>query len=153
MRLRDHRKARRPTVRPLWTLFVAATAALSVASCGPSADTGSPAGTGGGHHGGSASGTGDKVVTKLLSFEPEKLTVPVGTTVTWEVGDSIAHTVTTGTFTLDGDGLRSEEEPDGKVDKPLAPGEPVSFTFDEPGTYKYFCTIHRGMNGEVEVTP
>lgn len=143
-------------MRPLWTSLVGAVAALAVASCASPADAGSPAGSTsarGGHHGGSASGGGDKVVTKLLSFEPEKLTVPAGTTVTWEVSDSLAHTVTTGTFTLDGDGLRSEEEPDGKVDKPLAPGESVSFTFDEPGTYTYFCTIHKGMNGEVEVTP
>lgn len=134
--------------RPLWTAIVGVAVALTVASCGSSNDTRDQ--DGGSE---SRSGSGDRAVTKLLSYEPEKLTVPVGTTVTWEVSDSIAHTVTTGTFTLGGDGLRTEEEPDGVLDKPLTPGEPVSFTFDEPGAYTYFCTIHKGMNGEVEVTP
>lgn len=141
------------TVRPLRTVLVGAAVALAVASCGSSGATGGDTGGAGGHHSGAESDSGDKVVTKLLSFGPDKLTVAVGTTVTWEVSDSIAHTVTTGTFSLGGDGLRTEEEPDGTVDKPLAPGESVSFTFDEPGTYTYFCTIHKGMNGEVEVTP
>jgi plastocyanin len=93
------------------------------------------------------------VVTKLLAFGPEKLTVPVGTTVNWRSGDGISHTVTTGTFTLGGDGLRGDENPDGRIDLPLDRGHEVSFTFDQPGTYTYFCSIHKGMDGVVEVTP
>src|SRR5215475_2699530 len=92
------------------------------------------------------------VVTKLLAFQPQKLTVKAGTTVTWTVSDSIAHTVTTGTFTLNGEGLRTEEHPDGTLNKPLSSGHDVSFTFTAPGKYTYFCSIHKGMTGEVEVT-
>jgi plastocyanin len=91
-------------------------------------------------------------MTKLLSFEPKKLTVKVGATVTWEVSDQIGHTVTTGTFTVGGDGLRSAQQPDGTIDMPLTKGKSVSFTFGKPGTYTYYCSIHKGMNGEVEVT-
>jgi plastocyanin len=120
-------------------------AALTVVACGQSTDTAPP-----GEGQPTPSG---KVVTKLLVFDPEKITVKAGTTVTWQVADSIGHTVTTGTFTLGGDGLRSDERPDGKIDKKLAKGQDVSFTFDQPGTYTYYCSIHKGMNGEVEVTP
>lgn len=110
---------------------------LGTAACGASSPSSPPA----------------RVVTKLLSFEPKQLSVKVGTTVTWEVSDQIGHTVTTGTFTLGGDGLRSEQHPDGTIDMPLAKGKTVSFTFDRPGTYTYYCSIHKGMNGEVDVTP
>ncbi|MBA3488300.1 MAG: cupredoxin domain-containing protein [Longispora sp.] len=98
-------------------------------------------------------GDSSTVTTKLLEFSPEDFTVKAGTTVAWKAGDNIGHTVTTGTFSLSGNGLRSEEEPDGKVDMPLQKGKDVSFTFSEPGTYTYYCSIHKGMNGKVIVTP
>jgi plastocyanin len=93
------------------------------------------------------------VVTKLLSFGPKKLTVKAGTTVTWTDSDSIGHTVTTGTFTVGSDGLRTAEDPDGVIDLPLRKGKDVSFTFDKPGRYVYYCSIHKGMSGEIDVTP
>jgi plastocyanin len=93
------------------------------------------------------------VTTKLLSFTPGTLTVKAGTTVTWHAGDGITHTVTTGTYQVGSDKLRSSEKPDGKLDKPLKQGTDVTFTFAEPGKYSYFCSIHKGMNGEVDVTP
>ncbi len=93
------------------------------------------------------------VVTKLLAFDPEALTVPVGTTVVWKAGDGIAHTVTTGMFTLGGNGLRTAQNPDGRIDMPLSKDREVSYTFTEPGTYTYYCSIHLGMTGQVIVTP
>jgi plastocyanin len=95
----------------------------------------------------------DTVTTKLLSFMPEKLTVKAGTKVTWAAGDGIGHTVTTGTFTLGSDGLRTAEHPDGVINKPLSAGKDVSFTFTKPGKYVYYCSIHKGMAGEIDVTP
>lgn len=106
--------------------------------------------------GGGAGGAGGEeatVTTKLLSFEPQKLTVEAGTTVTWTDSDEIAHTVTTGTFKLGGDDLRTTENPDGTIDEPLSAGQEVSYTFTEPGTYTYYCSIHKGMTGEIVVTP
>jgi plastocyanin len=105
-----------------------------------------------GHQDGDTAGNA-AVTTKLLEFQPEKLTVKAGTTVVWKVADGLGHTVTTGTFTLGGDGLRSAEEPDGVLDTPLAKGKTVSHTFDKPGTYTYYCSIHKGMNGEITVAP
>jgi plastocyanin len=34
----------------------------------------------------------------------------------------------------------------------LSSGATFEFTFDEPGTYPYFCSIHPSMTGTVEVT-
>lgn len=107
-----------------------------------------------GHHDGDAAAAGNAAVTtKLLDFTPQKLTVKAGTTVVWKVSDGIGHTVTTGTFTVGGDGLRSAEEADGVLDMPLTKGQNVSHAFDKPGTYTYYCSIHKGMNGEITVTP
>lgn len=104
----------------------------------------------------SSAPTSDKattVVTKLLSFKPEKLTVKAGATVTWHVSDSIGHTVTTGTFTVGSDGLRTAENPDGVLDMPLKPGKDATFKFTKAGTYTYYCSIHKGMSGQIVVTP
>ena len=125
------------------SLVVAALLLTLVAGCGSSSSDSTKTS-------GSAK---DTVVTKLLSFKPEKLTVKVGTTVTWKAGDGIGHTVTTGTFTLGSDGLRTAENPDGLIDKPLSSGKDVTFTFTKPGKYVYYCSIHKGMAGEIDVTP
>lgn len=93
------------------------------------------------------------VSTALLSFTPQTLTVKVGTTVTWADTDSIAHTVTTGTFVVGSDGLRTSEHPDGLISMPLSRGTNVTFTFTKPGTYVYYCSIHKGMSGQIVVTP
>ena len=111
--------------------------------------------------GGSGSGGGaaqkldpaTTVHTTLLSFVPATLKVKVGTTVTWTDTDSISHTVTTGTFVLGSDGLRSSEHPDGLINMPLSGGKNVTFKFTKPGKYVYYCSIHKGMNGEIDVTP
>jgi plastocyanin len=129
---------------------LSAVLAAALAGCGGSGEP--AADPGAGATGGSAS-TANTVTTKLLSFGPGTLTVPAGTPVTWHGGDGIQHTVTTGMYQVGGDGLRTSEMPDGQLDQPLAQGTDVRFTFDKPGTYTYFCSIHKGMNGTVVVTP
>lgn len=129
-------------------MIVLASAATLLASCGSSDTTTTENSTNSAEP---PSGTAT-VLTKLLEFDPEKITVEAGTPVTWKAGDGIAHTVTTGTFTVGDNGLRAAEQPDGKIDTPLTQDKEVSFTFDEPGTYTYYCSIHKGMNGEAEVT-
>lgn len=143
-----------------WMIVVASAAAMLLASCS-SSDTTTPgdstaSDSTAGDSTASAeppSGAGTTVATKLLKYEPETVTVKAGTPITWKAGDGIAHTVTTGTFKVDDNGLRSTEQPDGKIDAPLTQDKEVSFTFEEPGTYPYYCAIHKGMNGEAEVTP
>jgi len=124
--------------------LVAAALLTLVAGCGSSASK---------SDGASGAAGKDTVTTKLLSFKPEKLTIKVGTKVTWTAGDGIGHTVTTGTFTLGSDGLRTAQNPDGLIDKPLTAGKDVTYTFTKPGKYVYYCSIHKGMAGEIDVTP
>jgi plastocyanin len=149
---RDGGNAMREVPRVLAGVVVLAAA---LAGCGgsgePAAGTSSTAPSGGGA--GASGGNAGTVTTHLLSFGPTTVTVRAGTTVTWHDGDAIGHTVTTGAYQIGGDGLRTSEKPDGRLDMPLAQGTDVRFTFAKPGTYTYFCSIHKGMNGTVVVTP
>jgi len=72
-----------------------------------------------------------------FSFGPPELPVAAGTTITWTNRDDIPHTVVS---------------PD-KVfnSKVLDTDEKFSFTFDTPGTFPYFCSIHPKMTGKVVV--
>ena len=75
-------------------------------------------------------------------FEQADITVPAGTTVTWVQNGNNPHTTTSY---------------DGLWDSGLIPGGSggtFSFTFEEPGTYAYYCAPHeaQGMVGTVTVT-
>lgn len=97
-----------------------------------------------GTHTGAAAGLpGEGAVTvRGFRFLPDSLTVPAGAQVTWSNEDTGPHTITTGT----------PEEPTGLLDLRLTgAGETVTFTFEEPDTYDYFCDIHPSMRGEVSV--
>jgi plastocyanin len=108
--------------------------------------------------GNTASSSADGPVIELsrLMYMPATLEIPVGTTVTWTNDESISHTVTSGrpTGVDTGTSLRSGEEPDGLFDEQLPKqGDSFTFTYEEPGTYPYYCDIHKGMNAEIVVTP
>ncbi len=86
----------------------------------------------------------DEVQAVDFAFTPVDIVVPAGTTVTFTNEDSARHTVTAGTPTA--------PEPDVfDLELPGA-GSSVTFTFDEPGTYAYFCEPHPFMRGTVTVT-
>ena len=75
-------------------------------------------------------------------FDQANITVPVGTTVTWVQSGNNPHTTTSY---------------DGLWDSGILPGgsgQTFSFTFNEPGTYRYFCRPHeaQGMVGTVTVS-
>lgn len=81
----------------------------------------------------------NQVVINNFAFGPATLTVKRGTTVTWINKDGDAHTVTAvGAKPLFGS-------------NPLDTGDSFSFTFNEPGTYAYFCKIHPTMKGVIVV--
>lgn len=81
----------------------------------------------------------DEVVIDNYNFGPTELTVPVGTKVTWTNDDSDTHTVT------------SEADPKVLKSPPLDTGDSFAFTFDKPGTYRYFCSLHPRMQGTIVV--
>jgi plastocyanin len=72
-----------------------------------------------------------------FSFGPAAVTVAVGTTITWTNHDDIPHTV------VSTDGVFKS--------KVLDTDEKFTFTFDKPGAYPYFCSIHPKMTGKVIV--
>lgn len=82
------------------------------------------------------------VAIQTFQFRPTPLDVKAGTQVAWMNNDDILHTVTSGT----------PESPDGRFHSPLrGKGATFSMTFDQPGTYAYFCSRHQSMRGEVRV--
>jgi plastocyanin len=96
------------------------------------------------------------VRVKLLAFSPGSLRVAAGTTVTWTDDEPVTHTVTSGAVqNVDATtGLRAGERPDGHFDGRLdGTGKSFSFRFADAGEFTYFCSIHKGMNATVVVTP
>ena len=95
------------------------------------------------------------VQVKAFRFQPSPITVAVGDTVTWINQDAILHTVTSGTpgEDLNDSGQNANPpKPDGLFDDELDGKEATTaFTFDEAGTYDYYCDIHKGMHGEIVV--
>jgi plastocyanin len=88
--------------------------------------------------GDSGEATGGETAVSIEGFSfGDPIEVAVGTTVTWTNNDSAAHTVT-----QSGGGFQS-----GKID----PGGTFSFTFDEAGTFDYFCEFHPNMTSTVTV--
>lgn len=78
-----------------------------------------------------------EVVIEGFAFGPATITVPTGATVTWTDQDAAAHTVTSETDIFDSGNL--------------ARNDSFSYTFTERGTFKYYCTLHPRMRGEVIV--
>ena len=77
-------------------------------------------------------------------FIPHTVTIAVGGEVTWSNPDLAAHTITSGVL--------AEGGLDGTFNSGLlAPGIDFSHTFDEEGTYPYFCLVHPWMAGVVVV--
>jgi plastocyanin len=70
-------------------------------------------------------------------FNPPTLNVQPGTTVRWNNTGKHPHTVT---------------DRDGRFDSgDIAPGGAYTVTFHSPGTYRYYCKHHKGMEGTIVV--
>ncbi len=75
-------------------------------------------------------------------YIPSLIVIGKGNQVTWVNEDSAFHTVTSGFYTAP-----TELFDSGHLD----PFESYTLTFDEDGTYDYFCTLHPWMQGQVIV--
>ncbi len=75
------------------------------------------------------------IFIRQFAFVPNSNAIKTGTQVTWKNEDTVTHNVA-------GDGWASPD---------LLPGATFSKTFDQPGTYKYHCSIHPSMTGELIV--
>jgi plastocyanin len=83
-------------------------------------------------------------VTTKNCFSPNVVNIATGDTVTWTNGDSVGHTVTSGNPS----DLQSGAIFDSGL---IKSGGMFSFTFQNPGTFNYFCVIHPWMTGTLTV--
>jgi len=76
-----------------------------------------------------------------LKFLPKDIVVPIGTTVIWTNESSLPHDVSAENGAFDSRGTFDQ-------------GKEYRFTFNQAGTFPYFCTPHRdaGMVGTVTVS-
>ncbi len=82
---------------------------------------------------------GSEVSIENFAFGPADLTVSVGDTITWTNNENgIPHTTTAD------DGLWDSST--------MRPDDTFAFTFTEPGTFTYLCTIHPSMRATITVT-
>lgn len=77
-------------------------------------------------------------------FNSQSLQITTGTTVTWKNTDQYSHTITSGS--------PYDKQVGTEFDSGLvSPGNEFSFTFQDVGTYHYFCEIHPWMRGQIDV--
>ena len=72
-----------------------------------------------------------------FAYQPANMQVRAGTTVTWTNQDNVPHSVTFKNGMKDS-GLLSQRQS-------------FSYTFNTPGTYQYYCTVHPYMVATVTV--
>ena len=85
--------------------------------------------------------SGNSIQIINFTFIPSTVAVPLGTSVTWVNSDSVPHTVTPDIA----------DNPSGFGSGQLSNGQTYTFTFTQPGTYKYHCSIHPGMTATIIV--
>ena len=97
--------------------------------------------------------TGVNIVN--ATFEPDRITVSVGDTVTWTITQAMGapHTVTSAKTGESAQGaLFDSQKDDPGLTKLKDEGATYAFTFEKSGTYPYLCIVHPGsMKGEILV--
>jgi plastocyanin len=139
-----HKTSYQKTVSLLSLLFVLAFSMILLGCGNGSTGPGLENGHGNGH--GNGNGTNEPGPNEVFmvgqSFTPSTLEVEVGTTVRWENNSSETHTVTSGT-----NGTYDGNFDSGNV----SPGGSYTYTFNEAGTFPYFCIPHPNMTGTITV--
>jgi len=85
-----------------------------------------------------STGGGNSITIKNFAFDPSTLTVKTGTEVMWVNQDGAPHAIVSDTgspVTFSSDSLST--------------GASYRFTFTQPGTYTYHCSIHPSMKGTI----
>jgi plastocyanin len=80
---------------------------------------------------------GASVTIDNFSFTPQEITVSPGTTVRWVNQDDVPHTVVSNDKKFKSKALDTDDK--------------FSFTFTDPGTYEYYCSVHPKMTAKVTV--
>ncbi len=100
-----------------------------------------------------APASGTTVDMVFTEFKQTDVTIKAGETLTFVNANPIEHVIVQGPWKAGSDELRTTETDDGTFRLEVAKkGERVEHTFAQAGTFQFFCTIHKGMNGTVTVT-
>ena len=86
-----------------------------------------------------APGQTSDVAIDNFRFTAPAITVPAGTTVTWTNRDDVPHNVVSTDNAFKSPVLDTDQK--------------FSHTFETPGTFKYYCSLHPRMTGEIVVNP
>jgi hypothetical protein len=78
----------------------------------------------------------------ISNFSFDTIEVAAGDPVVFSNADGVVHTVTAGSANEPGDAFDSGN---------LSPGQTYEATFEDPGSYNFFCTLHPQMNGRIIV--
>lgn len=126
---------RRIVLLPVVTVL----AAVALTACGSSSDEESPEAV--------VEPNGESVTVRAVDnvFDPEETTISAGTEIVWENRGRNEHNV-----------IPEDPEAEWRAEaEDFQPGDSTSFVFTEPGTYRYYCSIHGtidvGMPGVIVV--
>jgi plastocyanin len=85
-----------------------------------------------------ATSTGAKeIVVDNFSFAPSTTSVAAGTAITWTNKDDVPHNIVSTDLKFKSPVLDTDEK--------------FTHSFDVPGTYKYYCSLHPRMTGQIVV--
>lgn len=135
---------KRPGIQFAGLLYLFIIAGVSVALTTCEDDPSGPV-YGNGNGNGNANNSGPNEVWMVgQSFTPSDLTVQVGRAVKWINQSDLIHTVTSGT----------PDNPNDLFDSGnISPDGVFSYTFNQTGTFNYFCIPHQpSMTGRITVT-
>lgn len=90
-----------------------------------------------------------EIAIENFAYEPERVEVAPGTTITWTNRDDFAHTVTSGDPGAPSQAFDLEL---GDPSSHGSSGKMASVVLDEPGEVSYFCRLHPRMTATVIVT-
>jgi len=127
-----------------WWFGILLAGILLLAGCGTSTNTAVPTTTAA--PAGTTSSNSSVAEVKITEqdekygFAPATLTVAKGTSVEWSNTTDAPHTVTSDSGTTLASSMINPS------------GGSFDFTFTQPGTYTYHCTVHPYMKGTIVVT-
>ncbi len=78
-----------------------------------------------------------QVTVDNFTFGPSSLTVAANSTVTWVNKDDVPHVIASDAGLFKSKALDTDDK--------------YSYTFNKPGTYSYYCSVHPKMVGKIVV--
>ena len=78
------------------------------------------------------------ITMENTTYNPNDLEIEAGTTVIWENNDNITHTVSSN---------NNQQLNSGDLEQ----GDSYQYTFENTGTYNYYCQYHSSMQGQIVV--